>query len=206
MEIGLIMALSSVAIVLAAAVLAYFNGTLLPKQMMMMYPSGFSFSFIANGAMWGNLVLISLVLFVIGKYADEWSGKEIVAALVLGIVVSYALFHFVYLNGKFPDSLAGGGRPISPAGWLMMAYGGVVIAIIILFYFHSNATQMDITVIGILLILYILVANHVVLSWLDSLYSFPWCPAIFTEESTPLWFIIGGDILVAVATAVKLLL
>ncbi len=204
METRFVMALSSVGLVLVAALLAYLDGTLFQGQMMKKYP-GFSFSFIANGAMWGNLVLISLALSIIGKYRNEWSDGRLFLALVVGIYVSYALFDFVYLQGKFPDALAGGGRPISLAGWIIVLYFGAVLAAIDLFYFYSKPTTADVIAVGVLLALYIVVANHVVLNYLDSIYYFPWCPRIFVEESTPLRIIIGSGALLTAATAIKLL-
>ncbi|MHB8860456.1 MAG: hypothetical protein ACYC48_01835 [Minisyncoccota bacterium] len=205
METRFIMALSSVGVVLVAALLAYLGGTLMPGQMMRKYP-GFSFSFMANGAMWGNLILISLAMYVIGKYKGEWSDGAVSLTLVMGIIVSYALFRFVYLKGKFPDALAGGGRPISLAGWVIIFYLGAVLAATVLFYFCSRPTTDDVIVVGILLALYIVVANHVVLNFLNNRYHFPWCPRIFEEESTPLRIMIGSGALLTVATAIKLLL
>ena len=203
MSSGTVMALLSVGLMVLVVVLATVDDMLLPSQMMQQYKVGFPL--IANGAIWGNLVILSAALYVIGAYSDQWSGKEILVILVLGMAISYALFHFVYLQGKFPDALAGGGRPISPAGWVTMLYSGAVIAAILLFYFRTNATYFDIVIVGILLAMYIPIANHLVLEWLNNLYYFVWCPDVFAEESTPLYFIIGGELLVVAGTVVKML-
>lgn len=203
MKIGLVMAYASVLLMLVATVLAWTDDMLLPSDMMRKgYKVGFPL--VANGAIWGNFILISAVLYFIGMYSWQWSTRSIEGALIIGMTVSWGLFYFVYLEGKFPDALAGGGRPISPAGWVTMLYSGVVIAAILLFYVWTSATRMDVLAVGILLFFYIPVANHAVLGWLNSLYSWPWCPRIFAEESTPLRFIIGGEIAVVVATAIKL--
>lgn len=201
---GFFMASASVWLMVLVIVLAHIDEMLLPWQFTKHYNVGFPL--VANGAIWGNLVLLSIALYFIGSYAWQWDGKEIGAALVLGLVVSYSLFHFVYLKGMFPDALAGGGRPISPAGWVVVLYSGLVYGVIVLFYLRTSATPADILIIGGLLLLYVPVANHAVLGWLNGLYSWPWCPRIFAEEATPLRFIIGGEVLVVVATAVKLLL
>ena len=200
----LFMVFMSVCTILIAAGLAYFDGTLFPKQMMEKYPHGYSYSFIANGAMWANLVIMSVVFYVIGDYYWQWSTKEILIALVLGMAVSYTLFNFVYLRGKFPDSLAGGGRPISDAGWIIMVYAGTAFAAIGLFYLRVTATAWDILIVGCLLALYIPIANHVVLWWLNNYHHWPWCADVFKKESSPLTFIIWGEIAVVVGTALKL--
>jgi hypothetical protein len=208
MSYGLIMALSSVCLILVAAFRAYLDGALLPKQMSKKYP-GFSFSFFANGAMWGNLILLSLALLTIGNYADEWSSGSIALSLGIGMLVSLGTFHFVYLWGEYPDSLVGApekNRCISPAGWVIVFYSNVVLAALILFYYYSSPTAGDAVWVGVLLALYIPVANHVPLAFLNSRYFFPWCPPDILEgESAPVRFIIGGEILVIAATVVKLL-
>ena len=204
MSVRIALALSSVSAMLVALGLAYFDGTLFPRQMMEKY-HGYSFSLSVNGSVWANLVLMSLTLYFIGAYWEQWKGRDVLLALILGMLVSYALFHFVYLQGRFPDALAGGGRPISPAGWVFVFYSGVVVAIIGLFYFCSKPTDEDVVLIMILLALYIPVANHAVLGWLNSLYYFAWCPDIFTAEASPLQFIIWGEVAVVVATVLKLM-
>jgi hypothetical protein len=183
-------------------ILAFFDGMLLPAQMAGRYKIGFPA--VANGAIWGNLILLSAALYLIGAYRGQWSSQEIGTALGFGIAISYGLFEFVYLKGKFPDALAGGGKDISPAGWVMLIYSAGVYAAIGLFYLRTNATLGDVLVVAGLLTLYIPVANHAVLGWLNSTYSWPWCPRIFAEESSPLFFIVGGEILVVLATVVKL--
>lgn len=187
---------------LIAALFSFLDGTLLPSQMSAQHP-GYSFSFAANGATGGNLVLLSAALYVIGSYADKWSRGEIVVALGLGLLVSFVLFFVVYRTGKFPDSLAGAGS-ISSAGDVVMLYTGFVYAAIGLFYFRTtDVSATDALIVGSLLALYILVANHVVLAYLNGYYYFPWCPDIFGEESSPLLFIIGGEFFVLVATIWK---
>lgn len=199
---GFFMALTSVCLMILAVVLTNNDEMLWPWQFTKHYNVGFPL--VANGAIWANLVLLSIALYFIGAYWGQWNNKEIWIALVIGLAVSYALFHFVYLKGKFPDALAGGGRPISPAGWVVVLYSGIVYAAILLFYFRSSAEWTDVVWVGVLLALYIPVANHAVLGFLNSWYSWPWCPRIFAEEASPLRFIIGGEALVVVATGVKL--
>lgn len=196
------MALASSMFMLVAAILSWLDGTFLPSQMTAKH-HGYSFSFVANGATWGNLVFLSIALYFIGSYSDQWDRGEISVAFFLGGLISLVLFIYVYRNGKFPDSLAGA-ENISPAGWVVVIYTGLVYAALGLFYFRTNATQADILIIGTLLTLYIPVANHVVLSDLNSYYRWSWCPDIFGEETSPLLFIIGGGFLVVAGTILKL--
>lgn len=202
MESGIVMARMSVLLMFAVLLLAWLDGMLLPSQRP---AAGLWFPAIANGAIWANLVLLSVALYHIGRYWWQWNFEEVLLAFVVGLAVSFALFYFVYQRGKFPDALAGGGRPISPAGWVMVLYSGIVYAFIALFYLRASATAADVVLVGVLLAAYIPIANHAVLGWLNSLFSFPWCPRIFAEESTPLRFILGGEALVIVATGLKLL-
>lgn len=203
-ESGIIMAQLSVLFMVAVIILTWLDDMFLPSQMVSnrFHPVGFPA--VANGAIWGNLVLMSTVLYFIGAYWTEWSVTEILVAVSLGQIVSFVLFWFVYAEGKFPDALAGGGLGISAAGWVMMIYSALVYAAIGLFFFRTSATTRDVLAVSGLLLLYIPPANHAVLGWFNSWFSFPWCPRLFAEEASPLRFIIGGEILVVAAAAVKL--
>lgn len=203
MSWSLILALSSATAVLCAATLSYYDGTLFPWQMMTKYP-GFSFSFIANGAMWGDLFLVTSALYVIGKYAGKWTDGEMLLALVVAFAVSAAMHYFVYLQGKLPDSLAGGGRPISPAGWIHVVYFGGALAAIELFYVRSQATTSDVIVVSALLFLHLIVANHIPLQLLNNRYHFRWCPSSIAWESSSLYTTIGACSLLTVVTGLKL--
>lgn len=202
MSLSLILALSSVTAIFAAAFLAYQDGMLFPSQMMERYPVGFPF--IANGGMWGDLLFVTPALYFIGKHANEWDSEEVWLALLAGLATSLAMHYFVYLKGALPDSLAGGGRPISPAGWIHVGYFAIAIALIGLFYFCSAPTRSDVMVVGILLTLHIVVANHVPFHYLSEIYHFSWCPTIFGNESQPLWILGIAMALLASVSAIKL--
>ena len=202
MTFGLVLGFLSICVVFIEAILTYADGMFLPSQMVRRYPVGFPF--IANGGMWGDLLLLSPALCLIGRYAADWSGWEIVLALTVGMVVSFLMHDLVYLRGKFPDSLAGGGRPISKAGWVHVFYFGAALAAIILFYFYSHAAPVDVIIIGILLFLHIVIANHVPLQALNSHLYFPWCSDIFAEETNPLWILTIASALLAAVTVFKL--
>jgi len=182
--------------------LTYIDGMLFPSQMVLRYPVGFPF--IANGGMWGDLLFVTLVLYIIGNYTNEWSWKEIVPALILGVAASYAMHYFVYLKGDLPDSLAGGGRPISPAGWVHVAYFGVGLALIGLFYFCSTPTINDVIWVGTLLALHIIVANHVPFYYIAKANHFSWCTTIFDTEAAPLRILVTAMTMLTGATLLKL--
>jgi hypothetical protein len=198
---GLKLALGSVLLVFIEAALTHVDGMLLPSQMIRRYPIGFPF--IANGGMWGDLFCVTLALYTIGKYASEWSLPEITVALLIGVAISYAMHHFVYLKGALPDSLAGGGRPISPAGWVHVVYFGIGLALIGLFYFCSTPTNSDVLWVGILLALHIIVANHVPFYYIAKHYNFSWCTTIFDTEAAPLQILFIASILLIAATGLK---
>lgn len=202
MQSNTLLALFSAGIMLLVMAISWASGTLLPSQRVMKDANDVWFPVIANGATLGNLVIMSFVMYFIGAYLEQWRGKDIVLALLLGILVSYMLWHFVYQNGKYPDGLA---KPLSLAGEILMVYGGATFAVIGLFYFCSKPTSFDIILVGILLALYIPIANHAVLGWLNNAYYFVWCPDIFVKESSPLQFIIWGEVAVFVATVLKLM-
>lgn len=196
-----ILALSSAAAVFLMALLAYQDGMLFPSQMVARYPIGFPF--IANGGMWGDLFFVTPALYLIGKHHEEW-GVWLWPALVLGVLASYAMHHFVYLRGALPDSLAGGGRPISPAGWVHVGYFAVCIALVGLFYLRSTPTTEDVTWVGILLGLHVVVANHVPFHYINRHYKFPWCTIIFENEPAALWTLGVALAMLVTATVMKL--
>lgn len=172
------------------------DGKFLPSQMGRIGLSG-----IANGAIPANLVLISMVLYVIGPYTEFWSKANIVDALIGGMLVSWFLYFRVYQRGKYDDGLA---HPLSLAGVLFFTYGGAMYAAIALFYLRSSADWSDIWKIGALLLLYVPIANHAVLNLFDDLRISLRCPDFFREESSPKQFIIWGEVFMVVLTAAKL--
>ena len=140
-------------------------------------------------------------------------------ALTLGMIVGIAMYYFIYLQGKFPDSLTGEGSllregfqsgganrldRLSPAGVLQVVYFGLAIAVIFMFYFCSKPTTEDILAVGVALALYSIVANHVPLALINRSMRFPWCPDIFAEESSPALIVGASLVAVIIATAVKL--
>jgi len=200
--------LASIIAVSVMMILAYVDttdgarGMLFPSQMTKRYISGFPL--VANGTVWGGLFLLSPTFYVIGRYSWQWDSRTTTAVVIVSMVVSYAMHQFVYRKGKYPDALVGGGRPISPAGWVNVFYFGAALAAVFLFYFFSEVTVRDIVLVGALLITHIIVANHVPLDLLNWRLCFPWCPNILAEEPRAL-FIIGAMIAVIVGvTAFKL--
>ncbi len=155
----------------------------------------------ANGAIWVNLVFLSAALYIIGAYADQWSTRDVTVALLAGMAVSWLSYFLVYQHGEYDDGLS---HPLSLAGVLFFLYGGAVYAALGLFFFCTRATVPDVLVVGALLFLYVPVANHLTLDWLDKRYFLVWCPHLFAGEKTPMGFIVGGDALVVVSTIVKL--
>lgn len=196
MEIGMVMAGWSIFSMLLVIVLMFFDGKFLPSQMGKIGLAG-----IANGAIPANLVLISMVLYIVGPYTEFWSKANIVDALIGGMLVSWYLYFRVYQRGKYDDGLA---HPLSLAGVVFFIYGGAMYAAIALFYLHSSADWSDILKIGVLLLLYVPTANHAVLNLFDDLRTSLRCPDFFREESSPKQFIIWGEVFMVTLTAAKL--
>lgn len=200
METGIVMARWSALITIIVMVLMLMEGTFLPSQMGKIALPG-----IGNGSLWANLVLMSATLYLIGPYTEHWTAQDVAVGLILGMVVSWLLFFFVYQNGKYDDGLS---HPLSLAGVLFFIYGGAVYAAIGLFYLRSNVEWRDVVLVGVLLALYIPIANHAMLGWVNSWGYFEWSsqyPRIFDEESSPTYFIGGGMTLMALLTGAKLL-
>lgn len=196
MKIGMGMALWSAIYMLSVIGLMLLDGKFLPSQMGKIGLPG-----IANGSIWANLILISMVLYIVGPYTDFWSNESIFYALIGGMLVSWLLYFYVYQHGKYDDGLA---HPLSLAGVLFFTYGGVMYAAITLFYLRSSADWSDILKIGVLLFFYVLIANHAVLKLFDDLRTSLRCPDFFREESSPKQFIIWGEVFMVVLTAAKL--
>lgn len=203
MSSSLILALSSVVAIFVEIFLAYQDEMLFPGQMAAKgYPIGFPL--IANGGVWGDLLFVTPALFIIGKYTEKWSFLEMVGAFAISMAVSYAMHHFVYLKGTLPDALAGGGRPISPAGWVHVMYFATALTLIVLFYVANRAMTSDIVVIGVLLFLHIIVANHVPFHFINQHYNFTWCHDIYANEANPLQIIFWAGSLLGIVTLAKL--
>ncbi|MFA6519886.1 MAG: hypothetical protein WCT41_03660 [Candidatus Paceibacterota bacterium] len=177
------------------------DGKFLPSQMGKLALHG-----IGNLSILGNLVLISAVLYVIGPYLDQCNKTDISTGLIIGMIVGWLTYFFVYQHGKYDDGLT---HPLSFAGVLFMIYSGAVYAALGLFYLRANvaADTMVIWAVWFLLALYIPIANHVALDWINGWDYFEWSrlyPRFFAEEKTPLAFVVGGEIFVAVITVMKL--
>ena len=199
MSTRLAMELSSICAMLLVLYLAWRNGTFLPSQK----PGEVWLPVIANGAIWGNLFLLSIFFFVVGKYSGEWSGWQIVLSQNLGMLASCYMWFYIYPTGKYADGLA---KPLSFPGLLTMVYGGFVFATILLFYLCSRPTTADVLVVWALFAVYIPVANHAPLEFIASGSSnlSSWCPDIFASEARPLRIILGGEALALLVTGVKL--
>jgi len=195
MKTGIVMAGWSIFSMFLVILLMFLDGKFLPSQMGKVSLPG-----IANGSIWANLVLMSGALYVIGAYAYQWSIKDATVALLAGMAISWLLYFLVYQHGKYDDGLT---HPLSLAGVLFFLYGGAAYAAVGLFYFSTSATFFDVLVVGGLLLLYVLVANHAALDFLSTVFNWGWCPSFFDEEASPLYFIIGGVFLVLVSTIIK---
>ncbi|HUY05248.1 MAG TPA: hypothetical protein VMV62_00820 [Candidatus Paceibacterota bacterium] len=202
MESGLLMALSSVGMMLLSLSLAYFDNRLFPGQMMMHHAAK-GFPGIANGALWGNLMLMPFVFYIIGPYWDHGNPDVARSAIILGTVLSLYAFLFVYRNGLQDDAWAGKGE-IHPAGIVAMVYSAMLIAAFIVFYVYSDAKRTDIWTIWYLLALYFPLANHLVFDALNERYGFVWCPRIFAEEARPMLMFAIGELFITLVTALKL--
>ena len=198
METKLVLTVSSICLMIIVFALAWFDGMLFPSQMLKQYSVGFPA--IANGSIWGNMVIMTVIIYIVGNYINQWNGTDMAMALIAGLAVMWVLFEIVYPRGRFPDALVGGGKPISPAGIVMMLYGTVVLAFLLLFYFRTSPMPFDAVVVGALLLAYIIAANHLPLALLNNTYYFVWCPDVFTEESSSRNFIVGEMLLVGILT------
>lgn len=200
MEIGTVLAVVNVVSLLCIAGLAYMDGMLLPSQMVKRYPLGFPL--VANGSFWANLVIMTMILYRIGSHLS-WTGKQGLISILLGIPVSF-LLHRMYLKGKFPDALAGAGR-ISPAGIVHALYTGVVIvpALVVFYVFNRTSNEYAIDM-GVLLSLWVLIANHLPLHFMRKTAQWPWCPEIFKEERRPLLLQTAGIFLIIAVTVFRL--
>ena len=200
---SLTVALFSVSLMLFATALAYIDKRLLPSQMMK-YRAIRGFPALSNGALWGNIFLMPWVFYLAGDYRGQWTLGERETSLFIGAIVTFYMFKVVYKNGRFDDAWAGAGE-IHLAGGAAMVYGTLLIMTLILFYVFSNAKRADIWIVGVLLLLYVPLANHWVLNTLNEWRGFIWCPSVFAEEERPMKILVRAEAGVIVITAAKLL-
>ncbi|MDO8593316.1 MAG: hypothetical protein Q7R59_00210 [bacterium] len=179
--------------------LMWWGETFLPSQMGKIALPG-----IGNLAIIGNLVLMSLLLYVLGPSTEQWTKMDLTAGYNIGVFVSWILFFYVYQHGKYDDGLM---HPLSLAGIIFIIYGGMLYTTIGLFYVRTAAEANDIWKVGLLLALYVPISNHALLELVNSWNFFSWSdkyPRIFIEEPRALYTIIGGETLVVALTAAKL--
>ena len=201
MKIGLVMAFSIVGLMVLSTILAYIDDRLFPGQMMLRHASK-GFPGVANGSLYVNLLLLPFVVYLAGLYSHQWSGSYKAAAIIIGMGVAVYAFTQIYQTGLHDDAWAGAGE-MHPAGLAAMACAGIAIAALILFYMFSSVDRAHVLMIGILLLFYVPVANHLPLNVLNEAYHFIWCPRIFAEETRPMQILISGVIGVAVLTGAK---
>jgi hypothetical protein len=163
------------------AILAFVDGKFFPSQMMLKHGIKIGFPLIGSGAFWGNLFFLSMVAHTIGEYDLQWSIGQVVAALFVGGLLSFFAFRFVYMQGEYPDALAGDNQ-ISLAGVVMAIYTALATAALILFLFCTTPGMADIVLVGLMLLFYIPIANNMLLDHLHEAFHFEWCPPIFKEE------------------------
>ncbi|MFI5260617.1 MAG: hypothetical protein ACHQU0_02375 [Candidatus Paceibacteria bacterium] len=198
-QLGYLLLFENIAFMLLVLAAAWWSRMALPSQM----DDIIGFPLLLKGDWWGNIILMSPVLYIAGKHMLEWSGKEMLYSLIFWFIISYLLFQFGYRKGKYPDALAGAGE-LHVAGWVMMFYTATALTFIGLFYTSADVTSDEVAAIGMLLCLYLPLANHVVLHWFKKAGRFPRCPDAFAEENPPILILFFGEIVVVLATLGKL--
>lgn len=201
MEIRTVLALASLMLAMYIGVTAHIGGMFFVQQMQKKHKKGYPL--VAKGDWWGNIFLITPVMYITGRYLEAWTRNEINIALLIGAIIAIYLYCFVYRNGEDPDACAGAGE-IHPAGFLTMVYSTPVFAFIGLFYIRTDATPEEVEAVGMLLGAYLFVANHVVLAWFRSMFSLSWAPDPFKKGSNSLLILLAGEIAVATATVMKM--
>lgn len=138
---------------------AYYDGFFWPSQMLRKVSRGLPF--FAHGGMWGDVIIISpLVAIIVERYSPQWSFREIVLAILVGLIVSFAM-HETYKAGTFPEAHVQYGH-LTSAGWVHFGYMAAALAVLGLYYLDAEYTPY-MWVVSALLIIHTAIGTHVVL-------------------------------------------
>ena len=137
---------------------AYYDDFFTPKQMLRHVPRGLPF--VAHGGMWGDVIISLLVATIVDRYSSQWSFREIVLAILVGIVVSF-MMHETYKAGTIPEAHVQYGH-LTAAGWVHFGYMAAALAVLGLYYLDTEYTPY-MWMVSILLIIHTIVGTHVVL-------------------------------------------
>ena len=175
-DLGLTVSFASILWVLLEGECTRRNGMLTVRQMTQKHPQhSRGLPFIWHFGMWSDLFIITPVFgIIVAFYAEQWSSGEISLLLTVGIALSGVL-HWFYSTFPFPDSLVWKGE-MSLAGWLHLIYMGLAFGIIgLLFFCTEHLSAMFLVMVSGLLVVHVVIANHIVLGWLNYKYRYPWC-------------------------------
>jgi hypothetical protein len=147
----------------AQVVAAYVDNFLTLAQMK---AKGFSkgLPLLYHAGIWGDLIITPVLAYIVANHAIEWHRSDIVLAHMVGVLLIVG-FGFLWVSSAkhgLPEAHTYSGK-MTPAGFAHAIYFTEAITGIILFFFYSKITQMEASIISVILGFHVLYGTHVFL-------------------------------------------
>ncbi|HEX3651862.1 MAG TPA: hypothetical protein VHU18_03465 [Rhizomicrobium sp.] len=176
MTLGLVVGVLSVSLVLAGAIAAYTDEFFFVSQIRARRQQR-GFPYVIHGGMWSDIVLICpLLTLIVAAYAGSWTLRDILCALVAGLIVSYGLHFASYVRTDFPTFMGFRGR-LTMSGWCHLVFMGYALGVFALFYFATNtADHLFVVIVSFSL------GAHVLISQSGQIFASIYAPDWFTDR------------------------
>ena len=191
MKIGLwIVAASMLLVVVEGFASYYISKNFFPSQVIARWGQP-GIAFITHGGMWGDLFLLpALMAWIITRYGNQWSTKQIVIMGFVGFAITLGNHLLLIFTQKIPDPLGWQKEWWSVPIALHFVYMTTYVALAGLFFFHSHPSVGATVLVATLLGIHMLFGTHIPLGILNLRYHWEWCPTSFLHTGA-LWMQAG---------------
>ena len=177
MSIGIRFIVGSVLWVVAEGFASYYlSKNFFPSQVMARWGKP-GIAFFAHGGMWLNLFMLPLLMaWIITRYSNQWSTKQIVTLAMVGFLVTLGNHLLLMFTQKIPDPLGWQKEHWSLLIGMNFVYMTTYVALAGLFFFCSHPSVRATVFVASTLGIYTVFGMHIPLGIMNIRYDWAWCP------------------------------
>lgn len=186
MKIGLGIILASMLLVVVEGLASYYwSQNFWPSQVMARWGKA-GISFAAHGGMWGDFFLLpALFAFIITRYGEGWTMKQIAIMATIGVVITLANHLLLIYTQAIPDPMGWKNEKWSTVIALHFAYMSLYVALAGLFYFSPGVSVRAAVAVSVVLGIHMTFGTHIPLGLINLWKNWPWCPDLLASPVLP---------------------